>query len=678
MRAELHRRRRRAGLVDRRRPSRTTVNEIVATVGRALTAEGFDVTPNRRPPAGDRRARRRARRRASSSAPAATMQQLHVLGEMDKTIACDISVARAELGYEPTVDARTTGMRRSIRWCLDAGARAVTTPASSPAATATSARCSSTASSAPGDDVRVLDIDVAGDRPAGRRVRSRPTSATPAAVRAAVDGVDVVFHNVAQVPLARDADAAAHRSTSTARRTLLDAVRATPASARSCTRRRARCSACPSRNPVLPTTRAARRSRPTATPSWPPSGRACAPPRDGLDVTIVRPAHDPRPRPPRHLRDPVRLDRRRRRPDRARRRRQPLPVRPRRRPRRRCCLLAADHAGPGDLQRRHRPLRHDARGARRRCAPTPAPAPRVRSLPAGPAALAMRASAAARASRRSRPYHWLMYAQSMWFDIDHARDALGWTPRWSNDEMFAQSYDWFLANRDAADRRRRSHHRRTRPRRRARRAQARDRRPAASRLMRAPSRRAATAGGGRRAGRSSPTCRRCCRRPGRMPADTKLYLYLDPGRLISRRARGRSTPASSPGWVPHQIIAYLWPQGPWYWLGATARPARLGRPPAVDRHAVPRRRHRRRCGWRGALGLGLAAALAAGARLPAVARTSSRTSRARRRCCCRGPASAGSSASPIGAATRTRWRHAALVRARRSPPSARSTRPRWR
>ena len=21
------------------------------------------------------------------------------------------------------------------------------------------------------------------------------------------------------------------------------------------------------------------------------------------------------------------------------------------------------------------------------------------------------------------------------------------------------------------------------------------------------------------------------------------------------------------GWVPHQAIAYLWPQGPWYWLG---------------------------------------------------------------------------------------------------------------
>ena len=40
-----------------------------------------------------------------------------------------------------------------------------------------------------------------------------------------------------------------------------------------------------------------------------------------------------------------------------------------------------------------------------------------------------------------------MYSRSMWFDIDHVRDALGWAPRWSTDEMFAQSYDWFLAHR---------------------------------------------------------------------------------------------------------------------------------------------------------------------------------------------------------------------------------------
>ena len=56
--------------------------------------------------------------------------------------------------------------------------------------------------------------------------------------------------------------------------------------------------------------------------------------------------------------------------------------------------------------------------------------------------------------------------------------------------------------------------------------------------------------------------------PGRMPADTKLYLYLDPGRLISD-APWTFDGRQFAGWVPHQVIAYLWPQGPWYWLGET-------------------------------------------------------------------------------------------------------------
>ena len=53
--------------------------------------------------------------------------------------------------------------------------------------------------------------------------------------------------------------------------------------------------------------------------------------------------------------------------------------------------------------------------------------------------------------------------------------------------------------------------------------------------------------------------------PGRMPADTKLYLYLDPGRLISD-APWTFDARQFAGWVPHQTIEYLWPQGPWYWL----------------------------------------------------------------------------------------------------------------
>lgn len=53
--------------------------------------------------------------------------------------------------------------------------------------------------------------------------------------------------------------------------------------------------------------------------------------------------------------------------------------------------------------------------------------------------------------------------------------------------------------------------------------------------------------------------------PGRLPADTKLYLYLDPGGLM--RAAPRAWDATQyGGWVPHQTISYLWPSGPWYWI----------------------------------------------------------------------------------------------------------------
>ena len=50
-----------------------------------------------------------------------------------------------------------------------------------------------------------------------------------------------------------------------------------------------------------------------------------------------------------------------------------------------------------------------------------------------------------------------------------------------------------------------------------------------------------------------------------MPADTKLYLYFDPGGLLSRAASTFEVEQFA-GWVPHQQIAYLWPAGPWYWL----------------------------------------------------------------------------------------------------------------
>ena len=95
------------------------VVEIVDTVGRVLAAEGFEVVPNRvRLPALAGRLAERAD--AMIQRTGRYVQPVHVLGEMDKTIACDVSAARDELGYEPTVELEE-GMRRSVRWCVEQG-----------------------------------------------------------------------------------------------------------------------------------------------------------------------------------------------------------------------------------------------------------------------------------------------------------------------------------------------------------------------------------------------------------------------------------------------------------------------------------------------------------------------------------------------------------------------------
>ncbi|HZB72456.1 MAG TPA: alpha-(1-_3)-arabinofuranosyltransferase family protein [Acidimicrobiales bacterium] len=52
---------------------------------------------------------------------------------------------------------------------------------------------------------------------------------------------------------------------------------------------------------------------------------------------------------------------------------------------------------------------------------------------------------------------------------------------------------------------------------------------------------------------------------GRVSADTKQYLYLDPGQLLSRAA-SLWDPSVAAGTVPHQNIGYLFPMGPWFWV----------------------------------------------------------------------------------------------------------------
>jgi arabinofuranan 3-O-arabinosyltransferase len=52
---------------------------------------------------------------------------------------------------------------------------------------------------------------------------------------------------------------------------------------------------------------------------------------------------------------------------------------------------------------------------------------------------------------------------------------------------------------------------------------------------------------------------------GQVGADTKTYLYLDPGRVLERAPYLWDEHIGA-GTITHQNIGYLWPMGPWYWL----------------------------------------------------------------------------------------------------------------
>ena len=95
------------------------LSEIIETVRLALADEGLPAKPARlRLPLAASRFAEKAD--AALQSKGKYQQALHVFGELGHTIACDISRARDELGYEPTVELRQ-GMRASIRWCLDHG-----------------------------------------------------------------------------------------------------------------------------------------------------------------------------------------------------------------------------------------------------------------------------------------------------------------------------------------------------------------------------------------------------------------------------------------------------------------------------------------------------------------------------------------------------------------------------
>jgi nucleoside-diphosphate-sugar epimerase len=95
------------------------MREVVAAVRDACADAGLEVQPQRlRLPAAAGALAEFLDGRLQATGR--YVQELHVLSEMPRTIACDISRAEQELGYAPKVEL-AEGMRRSVRWCLDQG-----------------------------------------------------------------------------------------------------------------------------------------------------------------------------------------------------------------------------------------------------------------------------------------------------------------------------------------------------------------------------------------------------------------------------------------------------------------------------------------------------------------------------------------------------------------------------
>jgi nucleoside-diphosphate-sugar epimerase len=84
---------------------------------------------------------------------------------------------------------------------------------------------------------------------------------------------------------------------------------------------------------------------------------------------------------------------------------------------------------------------------------------RVRSLPMGATIKAMEITSRLGLSPLGA-YHSLMYGREMYFDLGPARRALDYAPKFSNHEAICESYDYYLAHREEIlGRRDASHHR---------------------------------------------------------------------------------------------------------------------------------------------------------------------------------------------------------------------------
>jgi nucleoside-diphosphate-sugar epimerase len=82
---------------------------------------------------------------------------------------------------------------------------------------------------------------------------------------------------------------------------------------------------------------------------------------------------------------------------------------------------------------------------------------RIKSIPLGPTEISANIASALGLSPLG-PYHSLMYGRSMWFDISKAERELGYAPKYSNASMISETYDWYIANKATLKGAHLSHH----------------------------------------------------------------------------------------------------------------------------------------------------------------------------------------------------------------------------
>ena len=435
------------GVLDRRRRALRAARRSCRPSREALEAEGLPVTSRVAAPRARRgRSRRGSARRAASRAAGATCRRCTSSASCKDTIACDISrrARRARLRARGGAARRHAGQHpvvpRAGRSALMAR-RILVTGGSGYFGTVLVDRAGRAGRPRP----RLRRQPARDSRRRCGRVRRGRRPRPGDVARRACDGVDVVLHNVAQVPLAKDRELFRVRERRRHRE---------PARRRARRRRRQgrahvveRGVRHPGAQPghrghAVPSARGVRPGQARGRGAVPRGGRRRAR-RDDHPAP-----HDPRPRPARHHGDPLRVRRRRRAGVRARRRRATatssstpttsptpacapptVPVRPSTTSApaefgtmRETLQALVDHAGTGS---------------------------RVRSLPVGAGAARDAGARPGSGSAPFAPYHWLLYGESLWFDMTQgARPSSDWEPAHSNASMVIESYEWFLAHRD--------------------------------------------------------------------------------------------------------------------------------------------------------------------------------------------------------------------------------------